>query len=98
MHESPWQLEVFGSARARRINDQVLCVNRDRFHGEGKEVVPYRPTGVVKGQWDRAIVEPLFARHGIDIDFSRRGFYLPGAGGARPPLARRLVDRVRSLI
>ncbi len=98
MHESPWQLEVFGSARARRIKDKVLCVDRDRFHGEGKEVFPYRPTGVVKGQWERAIVEPLFARHGIDMDFSRRGFYTPGPAGVRAPLAKRLVDRVRSLI
>lgn len=98
LHESPWQLEVFGSARARRLKDRVLCVNRDRFHGEGKEVFPYRPTGVVKGQWEREIVEPLFARHGIDVDFSVRGFYSPTAPGKRAPLVRRLTDRLRSLV
>ena len=97
MHESPWQLEVFGSARARRLADKVLCVNRDRFHGEGREIVPYRPTGVVKGQWERHIVEPLFARHGIAMDFSRRGFYEPGYRGPRAPLVKRISDRVRSL-
>ena len=42
LHESPWQMEVFGSARARRLKDRVLCVNRDRFHGPGKEVFPLR--------------------------------------------------------
>lgn len=96
-HESPWQLEVFGSARARRRDDRVLCVNRDRLHGEGREVIPYRPTGVVKGQWERDIVEPLFARHRIAVDFSRRGFYRPGTPGRRAPLVRRLSDRLRSL-
>jgi hypothetical protein len=96
-HESPWQLEVFGSARARRRGDRVLCVNRDRLHGEGREVIPYRPTGVVKGQWERDIVEPLFARHRIVVDFSQRGFYRPGMPGRRAPLVRRLSDRLRSL-
>lgn len=98
MHESPWQMEVFGSARARRIRDRVLCVNRDRFHGEGMEVFPYTPTGVIKGQWERSIVEPLFARHGIEIDFSRRGFYEPGRPAVRAPLVKRAFDRVRSLL
>ena len=98
MHESPWQLEVFGSARARRLKDQVLCVNRDRFHGPGLEVFPYGPTGVVKGRWERHIVEPLFAQHGIDMDFSVRGFYQAGAATQRAPIVRRLVDRIRSLV
>lgn len=98
MHESPWQMEVFGSARARRIRDRVLCVNRERFHGEGMEVFPYTPTGVIKGQWERSIVEPLFARHGIEIDFSRRGFYEAGRPVVRAPLIKRAFDRVRSLL
>jgi len=97
MHESPWQMEVFGSARARRQRDRVLCVNRDRFHGPGKEVFPYQPTGVVKGQWARDIVEPLFERHGIAMDFSRRGFFDAGKRYPRAPLAKRIADRVRSL-
>jgi hypothetical protein len=98
MHESPWQMEVFGSARARRIKDKVLCVNRDRFHGPGKEIFPYQPTGVVKGQWERHIVEPLFLQHGIDVDFSKRGFYSAGQTSRRAPLLKRLSDRVRSLL
>jgi hypothetical protein len=98
MHESPWQMEVFGSARARRIKDKVLCVNRNRFHGPGKEIFPYQPTGVVKGQWERHIVEPLFLQHGIDVDFSKRGFYSAGQTSRRAPLVKRLSDRVRSLL
>lgn len=96
-HESPWQMEVFGSARARRQKDRVLCVNRDLFHGPGKEIFPYQPTGVVKGQWERHIVEPLFAKHEIAMDFSRRGFYQPDQHGPRAPLIKRVADRLRSL-
>lgn len=97
-HESPWQLEVFGSARARRLGDQVLCVNRDRFHGSGREVVPYQPTGVVKGRWERHIVEPLFARHGIEVDFAQRGFFDHSARpGPKRSILARVSDRVRSL-
>lgn len=96
-HESPWQLEVFGSARARRIEDRVLCASRDRFHGEGKEICPYLPTGVVKAQWQRYIVEPLFDQHGIAMDFSRRGFYQGGNPGPAAPIVKRIADRVRSL-
>jgi hypothetical protein len=98
-HESPWQLEVFGSARARRRRGElIMCVNRDRYHGAGREVIPYTPTGVVKGQWERSVVEPLFAHHGIPVDFSHRGFFDRTA--CRPkqrPLVLRAWDRLRSL-
>jgi len=99
-HESPWQLEVFGSARARRCRDErVLCVNRDLLHGPGREVLPYTPTGVVKGQWERQVVVDLFARHGIEMDFSRRGFYDRQAPRpAKGALTKRAWDRLRSLV
>lgn len=99
-HETAWQLEVFGSARARRPGQghAVYCAARDRFHGPGREIFPYQPTGVVKGKWERRIVEPLFAKHRIEVDFSRRGFYDGTAGAARAPLVRRIADRARSLL
>jgi hypothetical protein len=99
VHESPWQLEIFGSARARRRRDErVLCVNRDRFHGPGREIIPYTPTGVVKGRWE-SFVPALFEREGIAMDYSRRGFYVPGPAAApRAPLGGRLADRLRSLV
>jgi hypothetical protein len=98
-HESPWQLEVFGSGRSRRSGkDKVFCVNRDRFHGPGKEVFPYTPTGVVKGQWE-SFVPALFEREGIVVDFAQRGFYNREASVTKKaPLARRLSDRIRSLV
>lgn len=99
-HESPWQLEVFGSARARRNkNEKVLCVNRDLHHGPGKEILPYTPTGVVSGRWAKHVVVDLFARHGIAMDFTQRGFYDRSASQKRPaPIYRRLYDRLRSII
>jgi hypothetical protein len=98
-HESAWQLEGFGSERARRRRGEiVLAAARDRFHGPGLEVFPYQPTGVIAGKWERSIVEPLFAAHAIEVDFSRRGFYDSTERLVKPPLRKRLADRVRSLL
>lgn len=97
-HESPWQLEIFGSRRARRKNYAIFCVNRDRYSGSGKEIFPYTATGVVGAKWSREIVVPLFSRHGIAIDYNVRGFHVPGpAGRQKPPLLSRVLDRLRSL-
>jgi len=99
LHESPWQLEVFGSARARRKKEKVLCVNRDMFSKPNSEVFLYQPTGVITGQWERKIVEPLFAKHGIEVDFAVRGYYDRATPKAnKRPLLNRLYDRVRSLV
>jgi hypothetical protein len=97
-HESPWQLEIFGSARARRKPEKIFCVNRDKFSKPDSEIFPYQPTGIVKGQWEQHIVEPLFSKHGISVDFSLRGFYDPALQRQKkPPLINRLYDRLRSL-
>lgn len=99
LHESPWQLEGFGSARARRKKETILCVNRDQFSRPDSEIFPYQPTGVVSGQWERQIVEPLFAKHGIEIDFTLRGFYDRAAKiSNKRPIMDRLYDRLRSLL
>lgn len=98
LHESPWQLEIFGSARARRLNEKVFSVNRDLFSNPDSEIFPYQATGVVSGQWERQIVEPLFAKHGIEMDFTRRGFYDPAMIRKKRPIVSRLYDRLRSLV
>ena len=44
-HESPWQLEVWGSRRAARIDGRIWCVSRD-VYGDGQpQVDPLRPDG-----------------------------------------------------
>lgn len=99
-HESPWQLEIYGSRRARRsATMQVHCVNRAHFSGAGREILPYTPTGVVKGRWERSIVEGLFARHGIDMNFAARGFYdRSQPAKSNQTLIARALAHVRSLV
>ena len=98
-HETPWQLESYGSFRTRRLKQRICSVNRQIFSGAGNEVFPYTPTGVVAGRWVRDVVEPLFKKHGINIDFSIRGFHVRGHRvKKRKAFLLRLVDRVRSLI
>jgi hypothetical protein len=97
LHESPWQLEVFGSKRAHHIADTIFCVNRDIFNDQSYQLFPYHPTGVVAGKWKREAVVDLFNRHGISVDFSVRGFYDPDQQSKKRPLWRRAMDRLRSL-
>jgi hypothetical protein len=98
-HESPWQFEAFGSRRARRGARRILCVNRDRFHRGGPQVVPYTPTGIVGGRWDLGVVEDLFTRHGIAVDYATRGVRTPDPRPAWRRRLARLSDRgvVRSI-
>jgi hypothetical protein len=98
-HESPWQLEVWGSQRKYPRQAPIFCVNRDCFNDEKGQVFPYVPTGIIKGQWNRRAVEDLFARHDIEVDFSRRGFWDPQnpPKRGRRTLYRRVWERIRSL-
>jgi len=98
-HEDATHFEVYGSRRASRSSrDRILCVDRDVFTGQ-RQVIPYSPTGIVKGKWNRGAVVDLFADHGIAVDFGRRGFYTPGdERRSRASLAVRIRDRLRSAI
>jgi len=78
-HESPWQMEVWGSRRASRTDGRIWCVSRERFGDGMAQIIPYVPTGIVKGGWYREAVEDLFAEHGLQVDFGRRGWWDPGA-------------------
>lgn len=98
-HESPWQLEYYGSKRIRRNGDTIHAVNRDHFSGPNQEILPYIPTGVVGGRWQEDIVVPLFNREKIGVDFSHRGFYDKNKK-QKPiqPIWKRAFDRVRSYL
>lgn len=98
MHESPWQLEILGTRRARRRKEKICCVNRDLYSGRGKEIIPYTATGVVAGRWARDIVVPLFDRHGIEVDYAKRGFYDPKVIRKKAPIWRRALDHLRSAV
>jgi len=76
-HESPWQMEIWGSRRASRIEGRIWCVSREVYHETKPQIIPYVPTGIVKGKWNRDAVELLFARHAIEVDFEKRGWWDP---------------------
>lgn len=73
--ETIWQFERAGSVRALRIPDSFYCMNRKEFNAKGRFPIPYTPTGIIKGKWYEPAVIPLFEDNGIDIDFSKRGFF-----------------------
>jgi hypothetical protein len=96
-HETVWEFEWYGTRRAWRRPDLFLHVGPEYEDAHGKNMFPYDPTGVVAGQWARDVVEDLFARHHIDVDYRRRGFHDPGAPRRRPPRVKRALRRARSL-
>jgi hypothetical protein len=77
-HENPWHFEYYGNIRARRKKDTFYTLNRDLYSARHNSVFPYDLTGIVSRQWKRDVVERLFARHDIEIDYSIRGFYGEG--------------------
>ena len=102
-HESPWELEVWGSKRASRIPGRIWAVDRDVYSEEHRQLIPYVPTGIVRGKWKRDVVELLFAEHGIEVPFEVRG-WLPPEGPARSTFMQKVAkapkfawDRMRSL-
>lgn len=89
--ENGWMFEILGTMRARRRQDTFLTA---RFDGAGGgPAVDYTHTGIIKGQWHPAI-PALFAKHGIEADFARRGFYTPPPRLlAKMAVARKLAER-----
>lgn len=89
--ESGWQFERAGTRRSYLKHDLFLCQNLDEFNAKGRFVLPYWPTGIIKGKWYESAVVELFKQHGIEVDYSRRGFY-------RPSIWRRMLIPVRAYI
>lgn len=76
--ESAWQFERWGTRRSYQRRDLFLCQSLDYFNAQTRFVVPYWPTGIIRGKWYEPAVKDLFAAHGIKLDFSQRGFHRPG--------------------
>jgi len=71
--ENGWMFEIFGTERSRRRNELFLTVNHDIYNA-AKPIVKYIHTGIIKGKWHPSI-PALFAKHHIEMDFSKRGMY-----------------------
>lgn len=73
--ENPWQFERWGTIRARRAGLDFLCPDLELGEWAGNRIIPYEPTGIVRGQWFAPAVVDLFAGHDIQVEFTARGFY-----------------------
>lgn len=72
--ENGWMFEIYGTWRARKRDELFLCA--DYSTASGGPAIEYLHTGIVKGQWLQEI-QGDFEANGIDIDYSKRGFYQP---------------------
>lgn len=72
--ESGWQFERNATLRSYESNHLFLIYPASTRGSLDNMVVPYRPTGIIKGKWKKNIVQPLFEKEGVDIDYLVRGF------------------------
>jgi len=93
--ESAWQFERWGNFRAHKIPDSFYCQNLDTFNRQKRYIIPYEPTGIIQGKWYRPAVVELFKANGIEVDFSRRGFYEPTK---KDILVQSIRSRMRRLL
>jgi len=93
--ENAWQFERWGNYRAHRKTDSFYCQNLDYFNRRGRYIVPYRPTGIVRGKWFAPAVVELFKAHGIVVDFTKRGLWIPSK---KDLLAQKIRRKVRKLV
>ncbi len=74
-HETPWEWEVFGNVRSFGVHKEFYsCSNKSNYR-----IINYgfnvNGMGVFRGKWVTQDVDPLFKKHGINIDYSVRGEY-----------------------
>jgi len=72
--ENGWMFEYFGTRRAQKRDECFLTANRDVYCPEKTPIFQYTHTGIIKGKWHQDMPQ-LFARHNIEVDFEKRGFY-----------------------
>lgn len=81
--ENAWEFEIYGSRRAWRKHDTFFIANPAAVKNCHEGVIPYfqatYDSGILKGRWQSEI-KPFFDKHGIDIDYSVRGFHRPLPG------------------
>ena len=52
---------------------KYLVVDKTWIRLDVFEIIPYIFTGIIQGRWYNKVV-PLFEKHGIEIDYTLRGF------------------------
>jgi hypothetical protein len=87
--ETAWNFEWWGSKRAKYMGLDFLTVGPDLVRVDGYQIIPYIFTGIIGGRWYRPVTE-LFAKHHINVDFSKRGYYEDTA----PSLKKRIQTKL----
>ena len=72
-YEDAWQFEKFGSLRELSKPHHIYIVDTQIVRINEYEILPYIFTGIVQGRWYEPVV-PLFEKHDIRIDYTKRGF------------------------
>jgi hypothetical protein len=94
--ETVWETEILGTIRAWNRYAAIRTINRHRL--EGRPIVSYTGTGIIRGKWHPEMV-PLFAKHDIPMDFERRGLYsFPSRWTTRSRIIMALVRRPQRLL
>ena len=70
--ETVWETEILGTMRSWSRPTPVRSVDPAML--DGGTIMSYTGTGIIRGKWHPEM-RPLFARHGLEVDFDRRGFY-----------------------
>lgn len=97
-YESPWQFEIYGSGRAKLYNRIFLLRS-----SQSPKVFNYNVNwdtgyGLHGGKWLKSNVS-LFEQNGIEVDYSRMGFYEKKENEEVCPIPRvTLRERLRYLI
>ena len=70
--ETVWETELLGTMRSWCAHAPIRSADA-RMLAEGP-VMSYTGTGIIRGRWHPAMPS-LFERHGIVVDYTRRGFH-----------------------
>lgn len=92
-YEDAWQFEEFGSMRSSIIKHDYYVVDNDYVKLNHFEIIPYIFTGIIQGRWYEETV-PLFEKHNIHVDFSKRGFFKDAVA---KPLIKRIKYRLNKI-
>lgn len=74
--ENPWDFEFFGTERWRRSRVKIYTHRKEFKRVFDYQIKPALGYGIYQGKWLRNNID-LFNRHGIEVDFEKRGFIDP---------------------
>lgn len=92
-HENAWEFEEFGSKRSAVYGNNYLVVSKNYVKLNQYEIIPYIFTGIIQGRWFEEVI-PLFEKHLIKIDYSKRGFV---AHATKKPIIKRIEYRLNKI-